>query len=78
MGEGSDGDAIGASCCHGSDVLKGDAARHFHQGLLLDQCHSASDQVWRHVIEQNNVRFSCERLPDLREGFHLNKNGEIA
>jgi hypothetical protein len=76
MGERSNGDAIGAGRSHGSDILQSDAARHFHQGPLLDQCHGTSDQVRSHVIQQNNIRLSCERLPDLREGFYLDDNRE--
>ena len=78
MSERSNGDAIGASSSHGSDALQGDAARHFYQGLLLDQCYGTSDQVRSHVIQQNNVWLSCERLPDLREGFYLDNNRERA
>ena len=78
MGERSNGDAIGASCSHGSDALQSDAARHFHQSLLLDQCYGTSDQVRSHVIQQNNIRLSGERLPDLSEGFYLDYNRERA
>jgi hypothetical protein len=78
MGERPNRDAIGAGGSHGSDALQGDAARHFYQSLLLDQCYGTSDQVWSHVIQQNNIRLSCERLPDLREGFYLNNNRKCA
>ena len=76
MSERSNGDAIGAGCCHGSDVLERDAARHLHQGLFLDQRHGTSDHVRSHVVQQNNIRLSCERLPNLREGFDLDNNRE--
>ena len=71
MRERPDGDGVRAAGRHVADLLQGHPSGDLDDGPAFDDLYGVPDVSRVHVIQQNHVRSSLQRLFNLGQGFHL-------